>query len=91
MKSSGTRPFRVGLVVGAIVTVAIALLIIQNGESAQLDWLTFDFKAPLWIMLLLTLGAGAVVWETAKLLWRRGQRLRAERSVALRAVKNAGV
>jgi len=73
LKSSGSRPFRVGLALGAVITVAIALLIIQNGESAQLDWLQFDFRAPLWVMLMLTLLAGAVVWETAKALWRRGR------------------
>lgn len=84
LKSSGSRPFRAGLVIGALITLAIALLIIQNGESARLDWLTFDFEAPLWIMLLLTLGAGAVVWETVKMLCHRGRRLRAERRDALR-------
>lgn len=88
---TGGRPFRVGLIVGAVITVAIALLIIQNGESARLDWLTFDFEAPLWIMLLLTLAAGAVVWETAKMLWHRGRRLRDERRNALREVKNAEI
>ena len=89
LKSTGSRSFRAGLVVGAVITVAIALLIVQNGESAQLNWLTFDFSAPLWIMLMLTLLAGAVVWETTRALWRRGHRLRAERRNALREVENS--
>lgn len=89
LRSTGSRSFRVGLVVGAVITVAIALLIVQNGESAQLNWLTFDFSAPLWIMLMLTLLAGAVVWETTRALWRRGHRLRVERRNALREVKSS--
>jgi uncharacterized integral membrane protein len=50
--------FRTGLALGAVVTVAIVLLIIQNGRSARLNWLAFHFGAPLWIMLLLTAAAG---------------------------------
>lgn len=69
--------FRAGLVLGTIVTVAVALLIVQNGESSQLDWLSFEFKTPLWIMLLLTMLAGAIVWEFAKMGYRRGRANRA--------------
>ena len=63
--------------------MAVALLIVQNGESAQLDWLVFDFDAPLWIMLALTFAAGAVVWELGKAAWHHSRRLRAERRTAM--------
>lgn len=88
LKSTGPNPFRAGLVLGAIVAVAMVLLIIQNGESAQLDWVVFHFDAPLWIMLILTAAAGAVVWEVIKVVWHRGRRLRRERRTALKAVKD---
>ena len=77
--ASRRNGFHVGLVVGVLVTVAVVLLIIQNGESARLDWLVFHFSAPLWIMLLLTLAAGGIVWELIRFTARRGRRRRSER------------
>lgn len=77
--SFGNRRFRVGLIVAAIVTVGAVLLVVQNGESARLDWLAFHFRTPLWIMLVLTLVAGAVVWEFVKAGWRRSRQHRHER------------
>ncbi len=75
-KSSRRNPFRVGIVIGTIITVAVVLLIAQNGESAQLDWVAFHFRAPLWIMLILTTAAGGVVLELVKAMWRRARKLR---------------
>ena len=66
LKSAPPNRFRTGLALGAVVTVAIVLLIIQNGRSAHLNWLAFHFGSPLWIMLLLTAAAGAVAWELIK-------------------------
>ena len=66
LKSARRTRFRTRLALGVVVTVAIVLLIIQNGRSAHLSWLAFHFSSPLWIMLLLTAAAGAVVWEVIK-------------------------
>jgi uncharacterized integral membrane protein len=87
LKSTRRNPFRAGLALGAVVTVAIVLLIIQNGKSAHLSWLAFHFSAPLWIMLLLTAAAGAVVWEVIRAASRRARRLRGERREALKAAQ----
>jgi len=87
LESSSARRFRVGLALGALVAVAITLLIAQNGESAKLDWLAFHFESPLWIMLMLTLVSGGIVWEVLKALWRRSRRSRGERRAVLRAAK----
>ncbi len=38
------NPFRAGVAFGTAVTIAVGLLIVQNGESAQLDWLVFHFR-----------------------------------------------
>lgn len=67
------RPFRWGLVVGALVTVAMALLIVQNGHSTGVQWLWFDFQMPQWLLLVVTLVIGAVVGEAAKLAWHRAR------------------
>ncbi|MEO7396931.1 MAG: hypothetical protein ABIW84_00045, partial [Ilumatobacteraceae bacterium] len=74
MRGAKRNRFRVGMVIGTVVSIAIVLLIVQNGESAQLDWLSFHFKMPLWILLILTSAAGAIVWELINVLWRRGRR-----------------
>ena len=87
LRSSRRNPFRAGLALGVVVTVAIVLLIIQNGKTARLNWLAFHFGAPLWIMLLLTAAAGAVVWEVIKAGSRRARRLRRERREAVKAAQ----
>lgn len=84
------NPFRAGVAFGTAVTIAVGLLIVQNGESAQLDWLVFHFRAPLWIMLMLTSAAGAVAWQLLKMAWRRGSRIGRERKSASRAAKDTG-
>ncbi len=71
--------FRVGAGVGATVAIAVVLLILQNGESAQIDWLWFNFHAPLWLMLALTLVAGAITWELTKAAVHRSRRHLANR------------
>ncbi len=65
------RSFHAGVLFGAIVAVAVTLLIIQNGHSARITWIAFHFRAPEWIVLFVTAAAGAVVWELARLALRR--------------------
>lgn len=67
------RSFHLGLIVGALITVAVAILIVQNGESAQIDWLFLHFTSPLWIILFITTIAGGAVLELTKLMIRRGR------------------
>jgi uncharacterized integral membrane protein len=54
------------VILGALVAVAVTLLIVQNGQSARVNWLSFHFSAPEWIVLFVTAAAGAVVWELAR-------------------------
>lgn len=60
------RPFHTGLVVGALIAVAVTLLIIQNGHSARVSWLFFHFKSPQWIILFITAVAGAIAWQVIR-------------------------
>ena len=87
LKSARRTQFRTRLALGVVVTVAIVLLIIQNGRSAHLSWLAFHFSPPLWIMLLLTAAAGAVVWEVIKAASRRARRVRREHGEAVQAAQ----
>lgn len=67
---------------GALVAVAAALLIVQNTESATVEWWAWDPTGPMWIVLLLTFVAGLVsgpVLAGAYALMRTRRRHREER------------
>jgi uncharacterized integral membrane protein len=87
LKSARRLRFGTRLALGVVVTVAIVLLIVQNGRSAHLSWLAFHFSPPLWIMLLLTAAAGAVAWEVMKAASRRARRVRREHREAVQAAQ----
>ncbi len=71
IRSSRWRPFHTGVIFGALVAVAVTLLIIQNGHSVRINWVAFHFGAPEWIVLFVTAAAGAVVWELIRFGFRR--------------------
>ncbi len=81
--------FRIGLLVGVVVTVAVGLLIVQNGSSARLNWAWSSFDAPLWIFLALTLVAGFVLGLVVPALARRARRRARERKSALAQARSA--
>lgn len=64
-------PFGWGFIVGAIVAAGVALLFVQNSHSSDFEWLWFNFDAPMWLLLGLTLIAGMVVGEAARFLLLR--------------------
>lgn len=81
------RPFRWGLIVGSLITVAAALLIVQNGHSTGVQWLWLDFEMPLWLLLVVTLVVGAVVWEASKLARHRARSRAADRLQTLSSAR----
>lgn len=78
-KEKERHPFRTGFIVGALVTIAITLLIIQNTDSVRFEWLFFDFEWPLWVVLLVAFVGGMVAWQ---LLLHRFERRRKARAAA---------
>lgn len=74
------RPFHTGVLVGALVAVAVTLLIVQNGHSIRVNWLVFAFQSPAWIVLFVTAAAGAIVWEVARATFGRRRRARAAKA-----------
>jgi uncharacterized integral membrane protein len=57
----------------ALIALAALLFILQNTESATFNFLWFDFRWPLWIMLLVFMVIGAVVfWGAERRRARRG-------------------
>lgn len=88
LRRSLTHPFRWGLLLGLALAVVAALLIIQNGESARINWLWMNFSAPLWLVLLLATVSGGFIWEALRIAVRRGRAVRAERRTALEGLRS---
>ncbi|MGP3921566.1 lipopolysaccharide assembly protein LapA domain-containing protein [Nonomuraea sp. 10N515B] len=68
-----SRSFWGGVAVGTLLAVATVLLIVQNGASVPLQWLTLSFTAPMWLFLLSSAISGAVLALLALGLWRRAR------------------
>ena len=88
-KLTGDPKFRVGVAVGALVTVAVAIFIFQNGDSTDLEYLWADFNIPLWVGLLASFIAGSLAAPIFAWSWRRHRRLKRERKDAERQIKDA--
>jgi hypothetical protein len=67
------RRFQWGLVAGAAVAVAAALLVIQNGQQSTVHWLWLDFETKLWLLVAVSLAAGMVIAEAGRLAWRHSR------------------
>lgn len=78
--SSGKgRRFQWGLLVGAVVAVAAALLVIQNGQHTTVEWLWLDFDTSLWLVVVASLAGGIVIGEGGRLAWRHSRKRAADR------------
>ncbi len=62
------------LIVVAIVAVALAAFVVQNTDDTPVTWLMFDESAPLWVVIVISAVAGAVLSEAAGWLIRRSRR-----------------
>ena len=59
------------LVVAAIFASGLVAFVLQNTVSTQVKWLIFNGAAPLWIVILASAIAGAVLGEAAGWWMRR--------------------
>lgn len=79
------RRFQWGVVAGAAVAVAAALLVAQNGQQSTVHWLWLDFETQLWLLVAVTLVAGMVIAEAGRLAWRHSRSRAAYRRELLTA------
>ena len=61
------------LIVGLLVA-GLAAFIVQNTDSTPVTWLVFEESAPLWVVIIVSAVAGAVLSEAAGWLMRRRKR-----------------
>lgn len=66
-----------GLVVAGVLGAGLALFVFQNTRSTRVEWLVFEFRQPLWLVLLVT---AAVTLAAAELVGaaRRRRKRRSE-------------
>jgi uncharacterized integral membrane protein len=58
-KSHTGAYIRLGVV--AVIVVFVLVFVFQNTQRVNVNFLSADFKAPLWLMLLIVLLVGAVI------------------------------
>ena len=88
----GSRPeraFNVGAVIGILVTVAALIFVLQNSQSAQFDWLWFEFDIPMWTALLGSVAVGVILVLTAFAVHRRRRRRIGRRTEATQRLRQA--
>jgi len=81
-KAVSTHPLARGFALGAVVTVAIFIFIVQNRSDVAIEWLWFDFDASMWLVTLVAFLAGGVasplLWVGAQQIYRRRAQQRAD-------------
>jgi len=76
-----------GFLIGAGVTLAMTLFVVQNTRHVGFHWLWFTFTARLWVALLVASVAGAVASPLLLGAWQRSRRNREKRLVLTRRVR----
>lgn len=65
---------KLNLAVTAVLGIALALFIFQNTERQQIKFLSFEPNMPIWLLVLGSAAAGAVLSVVGTALWRRKRR-----------------
>jgi len=60
-----------------VILVPVLILIFSNTDSTEFKFAAFDGNAPLWIILVITFFAGAIVTRLMLWVWRTMRRRRA--------------
>ncbi|CAN5161029.1 hypothetical protein BH18ACT4_BH18ACT4_08590 [soil metagenome] len=77
------RPVRTGrrgipptLLVGALLAAAVVTFVFQNTHQVSVEWLMFEAKVQLWVVLLITAAVALVIGELIAVSFRRRHRRR---------------
>jgi uncharacterized integral membrane protein len=62
------------VILAAAALLAAVLFIVQNGNSVRFEFLLFNFRARLWVLIVVCLLLGAFLGQALGLLRRRSQK-----------------
>ncbi len=65
---------QVRLLIVALLVAGLAAFIVQNTESTPVTWLVFERSAPLWVVIVTSAAAGALLTELVGWALRRRKR-----------------
>lgn len=74
LRAEPERRSRAGLIAFALVVVALVVFVVQNTPDVEVTWLVFDATAPLWLVIIVSAVAGALLSEIAAFAIRRSRR-----------------
>ncbi|MEM9466177.1 MAG: lipopolysaccharide assembly protein LapA domain-containing protein [Actinomycetota bacterium] len=69
-----SRGGQLRLVVLGLIAAGLAAFIVQNTDSTPVTWLFFERSAPLWLVIIASAVAGAVLSELIGWMMRRRRR-----------------
>jgi uncharacterized integral membrane protein len=81
--------FSATLAVGIALTVLVIVLALQNTESARIEFLAWEARTPLVVIILVAALAGVVFDELAGLFWRRHRRRQIAQRSELERLRSA--
>lgn len=68
------RTVSIKLVVGGLLAAGLLAFVFQNTEDTEVTWLLFEFRQPLWILLLVTAAVALAIAELLGAARRRRRR-----------------
>ena len=51
-----------------VLAVTVLLAVVQNDDDVRVEWAVFDLDAPLWLLLVAAVLAGALLWALGRSL-----------------------
>jgi uncharacterized integral membrane protein len=64
------------LLLTILIVAPVVILIFSNLEATEVSWAGFRFNQPLWVVLLVTFGAGMAGGKVGGWAWRRWRKRR---------------
>lgn len=68
------RTVSIKLVVGGLLAAGLLAFVFQNTDDTEVTWLVFEFRQPLWVLLLVTAAVTLVIAELLGAARRRRKR-----------------
>ena len=74
MPEGGNKALGGGAIVSLIGVAALVIFMVQNTDDVTVEFLTWDFSWPVWLLTLVAASVGALVWFGLGVLRRHRRR-----------------